>query len=91
MGWVTMQIVMTTLMGDHANRDDNIDVTYLPISMGYRSCYKQYMKALGYDVRTTAMGGLVVTAEKEKEADPGEYTSLPMYSAQHHVLLQSIE
>jgi hypothetical protein len=34
-------------MGGHANRDDNIDVTYLPILMGYRSCYKRYMKALG--------------------------------------------
>ena len=52
-------------MGGHANRDNNIDVTYLPISMGYRSCYKRYMKALGYDVRTTPMGGFVVTAEDE--------------------------
>ena len=43
-------------MGGHANCDNNIDVTYLPILMGYRSCYKWYMKALGYDVRTTAMG-----------------------------------
>ena len=46
-------------MCGHANRDNNIDVTYLPISMGYRSCYKRYMKALGYNVRTTAMGGLL--------------------------------
>jgi hypothetical protein len=37
------------------------------------------MKALGYDVRTTATGGLVVTAEEGKEADPGEYVSLPTY------------
>ncbi len=43
-------------MGGHANRDDNIDVTYLPISVGYRSCYKRYMKALEYDVRTTGNG-----------------------------------
>ena len=67
-------------MGGHANRDDNIDVTYLPISMGYRSCYKRYMKALGYNVRTTAMGGFVVTAEDEgKEVDPGAYVTFPTY------------
>jgi hypothetical protein len=59
-------------MCGHANRDNIIDVTYLPISMGYCSCYKRYMKALGYDVRTTAMGGFVVTADDEgKEVDPG--------------------
>jgi hypothetical protein len=67
-------------MGGHVNRDDNIDVTYLPISMGYRSCYKRYMKALGYNIRTTAMGGFVVTAEdKGKEVDPGEYVTFPTY------------
>ena len=67
-------------MGGHANRDNNIDVTYLPISMGYRSCYKRYMKALGYNVRTTAMGGFVVTADDEgKEVDPGDYVSFPTY------------
>ena len=67
-------------MGGHANRDDNIDVTYLPISMGYRSCYKRYMKALGYNVRTTAMGGFVVTAEDVgKEVDPGEFVTFPTY------------
>ena len=74
-----MQVVATLIdgMGGHANHEDNIDITYLLISMGYHSCYKQYMKALGYDIRTTAMGGLVITAEEGKEADPGEFVSLP--------------
>ena len=46
--------------------------------MGYHSCYKRYMKALGYDVRTTAMGGFVVTAYDEgKEVDPGVYVTFP--------------
>ncbi len=75
LGEVRATRVVSTLvdgMGGHANRDNNIDVTYLPISMGYCSCYKRYMNALGYDVRTTAMGGFVVTAEdKGKEVDPG--------------------
>ena len=68
-------------VGGHANRDDNIEVIYLPISMGYRSCYKRYMKALGYNVRTTATGGLVVKADDEgkDEVDPGDYVSFPTY------------
>ena len=65
-------------MSGHANRDNNIEVIYLPTSMGYRSCYKRYMKALGFDVRTTAMGGFVVTADDEgKEVDPGAYVTFP--------------
>jgi hypothetical protein len=83
LGEVRATRVVATLvdgMGGHANRDNNIDVTYLPILMGYRSCYKRYMKALGFDVRTTAMGGFVVTAEDEgKEVDPGAYVTFPTY------------
>ena len=67
-------------IGGHTNRDSNIDVTYLPTSLGYRSCYKRYMKALGYDIRTTPNGGFVVTAENEgEEVDPGEYVTWPTY------------
>ena len=83
LGEVRATRVVATLvdgMGDHANRDRNIDVTYLPISMGYRSCYKRYMKSLGYDVRTTPLGGYVVTAEDEgMEVDPGAYVTFPTY------------
>jgi hypothetical protein len=82
LGEVRATRVVATLvdgMGGHVNRDNNIDVTYLPISMGYRQCYRRYMKALGYDVRTTGTGGLVVTAEEGKEADSGEYVSFPTY------------
>jgi len=77
-----MRVVATLVdgMGGHANRDNNIDVTYLPISMGCRPCYKRYMKALGYDVRTTAMGGFVVTADDEgQEVDPGAYVTFLTY------------
>ncbi len=83
LGEVQATRVVATLvdgMGGHANCDNNIDVTCLPISMGYRSCYKRYMMALGYDVRTTAMGGFVVTADvKGKEVDPGAYVTFPAY------------
>ena len=63
----------------HANCDDSLDVTYLPISMGYRSCYKQYMALLGYVVQTTAMGAYIVAGEDGKEVDAGEYCSFPTY------------
>ena len=67
-------------MQGHANHDDKIDVTYLPISMGYCLCYKQYMKSLGYDIRTTATGGFVVTADdKGEEVDHDEFVTFPMY------------
>jgi len=35
----------------HANREDTVDMVYLPISMGYRNCYKRYMHSLGYKIR----------------------------------------
>jgi hypothetical protein len=43
-----------------ANCKDSLDVTYLPILLGYWSCYKQYMALLGSLVRTTAMGAFIV-------------------------------
>jgi len=83
LGEVRATRVVATLvdgMGGHTNRDSDIDVTYLPTSLGYRSCYKRYMKALGYDIRTTPNGGFVVTAENEgQEVDPGGYVSFPTY------------
>ncbi len=70
--------IVVLLTAESSN--NNIDVTYLPISMGYRSCYKRYMKALGYNVRTTSTGNNVVTADDEdKEVDPGDYVSFPTY------------
>ena len=83
LGEVRATRVVTTLvdgMGGHVNRDDDIDVTYLPISMGYRVCYKRYMKSLGYDIQMTALGGFVVTAKDDgKEVDPSEYVTFPTY------------
>ena len=44
LGEVRATRVVTTLVDGiqgHANREDTIDQVYLPISMGYRSCYKR--------------------------------------------------
>jgi hypothetical protein len=64
LGEVRETKVVATLvdgMQGHANRDNSFDMTYLPISMGYWSCYKQCMALLGYVVRTMAMEAYIVT------------------------------
>ncbi len=75
------QVVATLVNGmqGHANCVESINVTYLPISMGYRSCYKRYMALLGYAVRTTEMGAFIVMGGDGKEVDAGEYCSFPTY------------
>jgi hypothetical protein len=75
------QVVATLVDGmqGHANLDDSLDVTYLPILLGCWSCYKWYMALLGYIVRTTAMGAFIVSGEDNKEVDAGEYCSFPTY------------
>ncbi len=65
-------------MQGHANGDDSLDVTYLPILLGYQSCYKGYMALLGNIVRTTAMGAFIVMGEDSKEVDAGEYCSFQL-------------
>jgi hypothetical protein len=66
-------------MQGRVNCNDASNVTYLPISMGYRSCYKRYMKVLGYNVRSTGTGKFVVEGEDGKEVNSGEFVSFPTY------------
>ncbi len=75
------QVVATLVDGmqGHTNCNDSLDVTYLPISLGYWSCYKWYMTLLGYIVRATAMGAFIVMGEDSKEVDAGEYCSFLTY------------
>jgi hypothetical protein len=75
------KIIATLVNGmqGHPNCDDSLDVTYLPISMGYWSCYKRYIALLGYVVWMTAMGPYIVMGEDGKEVDAGEYCSFPTY------------
>jgi hypothetical protein len=43
--------VVTTLvegMQVRVNRDNDDNARYLPMSMGYRNCYKRYLASLGY-------------------------------------------
>ncbi len=56
--------VITTLvkgMQARINHDDDDDARYLPMSMGYRNCYKRYMALLGYtNMRTKASGAFIL-------------------------------
>ncbi len=83
LGEVRATRVVATLvdggMQGHTNHDNSINVTYLPISMGYWSCYKRYMASLGYAVWTMEMGAFIVTGVGGKEVDAGEYCSFPTY------------
>ena len=67
----------------HANWDEIDEAIYLPMSMGYRSCYKRYMSSLGYSVRSTATGVLIVerqAGEYDNEpVNPKEFVSYPTY------------
>ena len=66
-------------MGSHNNRDASLDCTYLPISMGYRSCYRRYMSSLGYVAETTATGSFKIRKEDGSAVDSGEFVSFPTY------------
>jgi predicted small metal-binding protein len=82
LGKVRATRVVSTLvdgMGSHNNRDASLDVTYLPISMGYRSCYKRYMSSLGYITETTATGAFKIRKEDGSAVDNGKFVSFPTY------------
>jgi len=75
------RVVATLIDGvqGHANREDTIEQTYLPISMGYRSCYRRYMASIGYKVRTNAVGVAIAEGVEGKPIDNSEYVSYPTY------------
>ncbi len=59
LGEVCATRVVSTLvdgMQGHANRKGTIAHVYLPILMGYRSCYKPYMLLLGLHTRCAPAG-----------------------------------
>jgi hypothetical protein len=82
LGEVRATRVVATLVDGvqgHANREDTVEQTYLPISMGYRSCYRWYMASIGYKVRTTGVGVAIVEGVEGKPIDKSEYVSYPTY------------
>ena len=91
LGEVRATRVVATLVDGvqgHANRDVGIvddcdevtvDMIHLPMTMGYRNCYKRYMASLDYNVSSTAQGGLIVTGVGGKAVDSRAYVSLTTY------------
>ena len=75
------RFVATLVDGEqgHSNHEDTVDMTYLPISMGYQMCYKWYMFALGYDVRSKANGAVMVEGIDGRPINPGEFVSFKTY------------
>ena len=63
----------------HANCDADLDVTFLPISMGYRMCYRWYIASLGYDMETTATGAFKIKKEDGSAIDNSESVLYPTY------------
>ena len=66
-------------MGSHDTRNASLDVTYLPISMGYHSCYRRYMALLGYSTETTALAAFQIRKEDGSAVDTSEFVSFPTY------------
>ena len=89
LGEVRATRVVATLVDGvqgHVNREDTVDMVYLPMSMGYRNCYKRYMNSIGFKIRCNPKGGIIVVdgmemEEGDKKKKPRElgYVSFSMY------------
>jgi hypothetical protein len=79
------RVVTTLVKGMEAlvNRGNDDNERYLPMSMGYRNCYKRYLASLGYtNVRSTASGAFILGEREDGEAvDSGnhDFVSFPTY------------
>jgi hypothetical protein len=69
LGEVRATRVVATLVDGvqgHANREDTVDNVYLPMSMGYRNCYKRYMNSIGFKIRCNPAGAIIVDGGMEE-------------------------
>jgi len=75
------QVVTILVEGKQArvNRDNDDDERYLPMSMGYRNCYKRYLASLGYtNMWSTASGAFILGEREDGEAvDSGDFVTFP--------------
>jgi hypothetical protein len=85
LGEVQATRVVSTLvdrMVNHCNCKDETtsrNVTYLPISMGYRQCYRRYMALLGYRAETTNTGAFNISRDDGGDINNGEFVSYTTY------------
>lgn len=75
------QVIATLIDGEqgHANREDTVDMVYLPTSFGFHPCYKRYMESLGYAVAIRPNGGVMVEGIGDKEINCKEFVSFATY------------
>jgi hypothetical protein len=79
LGEVRATHVVATLVDGvqgHENREDTVDNVYLPMSMGYRNCYKRYMNLIGFKIRCNPKGVIIVDGI-EMEDNKGGRKKLP--------------
>ena len=85
LGEVRATRVISTLvdgMIQQRNRNDataSSNVTYLPISLGYRPCYRRYLSSLGYRAETMEMGAFKISRDDGDRIDNGEFVSYTTY------------
>jgi len=75
------RVIATVVDGEqgHANREDTVDMVYLPTSFGFRPCYRRYMENAGYNVTCRPNGGVVVGGINGKEINRKEFVSFATY------------
>ncbi len=84
LGEVRATRVVATLVdgvAGRANHDGTTNMVYLPISMGYRNCYKRYMIAgNGYKVQSNQNGAIIIEVVAEGgECEGKDYVSIATY------------
>ena len=75
------RVIATLVDGEqgHANREDTTDMVYLPMTFGFRPCYRRYMETLGYNVACRPNGGVIVTGIDGKAINRNEFVSFSTY------------
>jgi len=75
------RVIATFVDGEqgHANREDTVDMAYLPTSFGFRPCYRRYMENAGYSVTCRPNGGVVVEGINGKEINCKEFVGFTTY------------
>ena len=74
-----MTALVDGVQAGQTNCEDTVDMVYLPISIGYRNCYKQYMALLGYNFRSHPNDETVVEGEDGEEVTSANFVSLKTY------------
>jgi hypothetical protein len=79
------RVIATMVDGEqgHTNRGESVvdsnTFVYLPLSFGFRPCYKRYMAGMGYKVSCRPNGGIIVEGIDGKPINREEFVSFATY------------